>query len=153
LDNVQVVIEQRIHTLEAIPAKTSKVTRISRNDGVALIDYVFRHGSHFSTAASSRRRAFGETEGGRLDDLPNAGVTLSFIGMLRNQQQNASFVVPRGLDLTPRFKQGRAVLLAWSDDFSPTSPLPRFKPTWSHRQTLWRVPVDFQVSPLAENNP
>ena len=153
LDHVQLVIDQRIHSLESIPSKSSKTSRVSRTAGLALIDYVDSHGGQFSTAASSRRRAFGESEGGRLDDLPNAGATLSFIGLLRNNQQHASFVVPRGLDLSPRIKEGRAVLLAWSDDFSPTSPLPRFKPTWSHRQTLWRVPVDFQVAPLAENNP
>ena len=152
LDHVQVVVDQRIYALEKVPAKSSKPTRIARGGGISLPDYVSQHGAGFMTAASSRRRAFGETSGGRLDDLPNAAVTLSFLGLLRSQQPNANFVVPRGLDLTPRFKQGGAVLLAWSDDYSPTSPLPRFKPTWSHKQTLWRVPVDFQVAPLPENN-
>ena len=50
-----------------------------------------------------------------------------------------------GLDLSAVVERGTAILFAWEEDYSPTKPIYQFSPRRTHRNTLWRVPV--QMNP------
>jgi hypothetical protein len=103
-----------------------------------------QHGSRFQQAVQSRHYAFGDAERGRLDDLPNSAMGVSFLSYLgAPEQQAGSFVSPPGLDLSPVLaRDGAAVFLAWASDYSPVPSLRQFTPKRGHRHTLWRMVVE-----------
>ena len=72
---------------------------------------------------------------GRIDDLPNSSMAISFISHLADER----FLTPPGLDLSPLLTQGNAVLLAWEPDYSPIKPINLFPTRRSHKDTLWRI--------------
>src|SRR5207247_4314400 len=111
--------------------------------GTRVSDFVSRYGQTFQGAVSSRQHAFGASESGRIGDLPNSTVAVSFISRMGRQQQNymGNFVAPPGLDLSPVIERGSAVLFAWAADYSPVKPINQFSPRRTHRDTLWRVAV------------
>jgi hypothetical protein len=61
------------------------------------------------------------------------------------QNYMSSFLSPPGLDLSAVVERGTAILFAWEEDYSPTKPIYQFSPRRTHRNTLWRVPV--QMNP------
>lgn len=112
--------------------------------GTELPTFVRQHGSRFQQAVQSRHYAFGDAERGRLDDLPNSAIGVSFLSYLATpEQQVGSFVSPPGLDLSPVLaREGAAVFLAWASDYSPVPSLRQFTPKRSQRHTLWRKVVE-----------
>ncbi len=142
LTNLQFVISGRIVNLGVLGPRQTRTVDVSSEQGTSLGAFVQSHGSQFQNTLSSRRVAFGKTEKGLISDLPNSSVAASFLSQLnRREDMYTSFVAPPGLDLSRVVEQGRAVLLAWAEDYSPIKPMYQFSPRRSHRNTLWRVVV------------
>ncbi len=112
--------------------------------GVELRNFVLQHGSRFQQAVQSRQYAFGDAERGRLDDLPNSAMGVTFLSYLAQPQHQAgTFVSPPGLDLSPVLaREGTAVFLAWASDYTPVPSLRQFTPKRGQRHTLWRAVVE-----------
>jgi hypothetical protein len=146
LTNAQIVIEGRITSLGDLGPKEVKSSLISRSQGVDLRQFVASHSSNFQRAAQSRQHAFGSSESGRIDDLPNASIAASFLSEVSGEgnQPNfmRSFIMPPGLDLSAAVEHGLAVVLAWDDGYSPAKPMFQFTPRRSHRDTLWRIAAE-----------
>jgi hypothetical protein len=129
-----------VQELGDLPAqKTTKFTRPI--GGQALRSFVQSYGSHFSKAVSDRRQAFGGNTV-QISDIPHSTMAASFISQMEPQNQppnNANFIAPQGMDLSPLLERGQAVLLAWAPDYAPAKPLNRFSARRTHRDTLLRV--------------
>ena len=94
LINAQVAIGDYIVSLGDLPANETKTMTISRGQGTSLKNFVSMHAQGFQSAVSSRQRAFGQTESGRITDLPNGSIAASFLSPIL-------FV---GVATTPRFQ-------------------------------------------------
>jgi hypothetical protein len=139
----QLVINGRIIPLGGLAAGQIKTFSVTKNQGTALRDFVQQHGGVFQGAVQQRQRAFGESAGGQIGDLPNASMAASFVRQLARGENryNNNFVAPPGLDLTRVVERGNAVLLAWADDYSPVKPMNPFRSRRNASHTLWRVTV------------
>jgi len=149
LTSTQLVIDGRVIPLGEVPAGQTKTFSPARNQGVALRDFVQRHGAEFQQAVQQRQQAFGSSAGAQIANLPDASMAASFVGQLARGANgyNNSFVAAPGLDLTRVVERGNAVLLAWADDYAPVKPMNQFAPRRAARHTLWRVtiPVNAQM--------
>jgi hypothetical protein len=142
LANVHLVIEDRIVALGELPPRATKTFTVGRGQGVLLRTFVEQQGAGFQGAVRARQRTFAGEESGRIDDLPNACMAVSFLSRLSGPRDSMSrFIEPPGLDLSPVVAHGNAVLLAWAADYSPVKTLRQFSPRRSHHNTLWRVAV------------
>ena len=150
LTNAQIAIEGRIVSLGELPAGETKSSLITRSQGMDLHQFVMTHGSGFQSAVQSRQHAFGASESGRIEDLPNGTVAVSFISQLGGDgnQPNfmRNFIVPPGLDLSSVVEHGSAVVFAWDSGYAPAKPMYQFTPCRSHRDTLWRIAVEVKKS-------
>ena len=148
LINAQVAIGDYIVSLGDLPANETKTMTISRGQGTSLKNFVSMHAQGFQSAVSSRQRAFGQTESGRITDLPNGSIAASFLSQLGGQVNQPgymnNFIVPAGLDLSSVVEHGNAVLFAWDTDYSPAKSMCKFSPRRSHRDTLWRVAANIK---------
>jgi hypothetical protein len=146
--NAQIVIEGRIVTLGNLPAGETKSSLIAKDQGTELRSFVSSHGAGFQSAVQSRQHAFGSSESGRIDDLPNGSIAASFLSQLGGEgnQPNymRNFIAPPGLDLSSVVEHGSAVVFAWDSGYSPAKSLYQFTPRRSHRDTLWRVAVELK---------
>src|SRR5262249_10103972 len=138
---VQIAIGNELFALGELKARESKPFTVSKGGGTPISEFVGRQGQGFQTAVQHRQQAFGSTESGHLDDLPNASVAASFLSLLARQQNYMNFSVTTGLDMSSMLEHGNAVLFAWAGDYSPVQPFYHFTPRRSHRDTLWRVTV------------
>jgi len=146
LTNAQIAVESYLMTLEGelLPNQT-RTFNLSRQKAVRLAEFVSSYGQAFQSAVQSRQRAFGATESGHIIDLPKSTVAASFLSQIAPQQNSmARFVTTPGLDLSSLVEHGSAVVFAWAGDYSPVSPMNRFSPKRTHRDTLWRVAVAVQ---------
>jgi hypothetical protein len=131
--------------LGEVPALEARTFIVSKEKGTSLRDFVFRHGAGFQSAVQARQRTFGGGESGRLDDLPNGTMAVSFLSRMGGSQDSMNrFITPPGLDLSFVLEHGNAVLLAWAGDYSPVKTLRQFTPRRSQKNTLWRVAVPVQ---------
>ena len=77
----------------------------------------------------------------------------SFISQIRDSQasqqpyNNANFLAPQGMDLSPLVDRGDAVLLAWAADYSLVKPMNRFAARRTRRDTLLRIAAQIKDSP------
>ena len=145
--SAQLVVGDLVLPLGELPAGQSKTFSVARSDGSSLGEFVRSHGQGFQHAVQQRQYAFGQSSGGQLSDLPNAGMAASFVTQLGGGQNNQTFVVPPGLDLSRVVEHGNGVLLAWVPDYAPVKSLNQFKPRRESRNTLWRVPVALGSKP------
>ncbi len=145
LTDMRVVVADYVMRLGEVPANETKTYKVSKGDGTPLRDFAFGYGSSFQTAVTSRQRAFGSSEGGRIQDPPSAAVAASFMShMARGVNYVNSFITPPGLDMSSVVEHGSAVVFAWAGDYSPVKAMHRFSPKRSHRDTLWRIAVPVQ---------
>ncbi|PYJ06105.1 MAG: hypothetical protein DME25_07205 [Verrucomicrobia bacterium] len=143
LTNAHIVLDDEVMALGDVPANESKTVTVSRAQGTPLREFVHTYGQQFHRAVGARQKAFGES--GRVEDLPNSAMAASFISqMSRQENYGGDFIAPPGLDLSSVVEHGQAVVLAWGADYSPIQPIYKFSPRRTHRQTLWRVPVQVQ---------
>ena len=142
LTHLQLAIGDRIIPVGEVAEFQTKTFTVSRDQGLLIQNFVRDHGSNFQTAIGSRRQAFGSAQNAQLSDLPNSSVAASFLSQLGQMQNYVSgFLSPPGLDLSVVVARGSAILFAWEEDYSPTKPICQFSPRRTHRNTLWRVPV------------
>lgn len=127
-------------TVGDCPANQSKTYTVSRSSARQLQDFVGSESAGFAQVTMSRRSALGSSERGQISDLPDASMAASFIS-LSGATPYGRFASSPGLDLTRTVEHGEAVLLAWSDHFTPESAMNQFTPRRSDRHTLWRCPV------------
>lgn len=137
LTNARLAVGDRFIALGDLPARQTKTFKLPRNQGELLRDFVQSRAGGFQNASQSRQQAFGSSGSGRILDLPNSSMAVSFISNLSQER----FISPPGLDLSPLLDQGNAVLLAWEDGYSPVKPLNQFAARRGHKDTLWRVSV------------
>jgi hypothetical protein len=142
LNTLHLVIGGRLVELTAVPAGQSKTFTVQRTQGQALGDFVRQRTSGFQEASNSRRRAFGSTSSGRIADVPNSTLAVSFISY--GDQWN--FNCPPGMDLSVLADQGNAILLAWESDFSPIQPINQFPTRRNHKDTLWRMAIPLNTA-------
>ncbi len=138
LTGLLLVQERDVQRVGDVPAKQTRTFNVVRRQGLEWSDYFAREGAKFGSAVMGRQRAFGGNQQSRLDNLPEAAAALSFISLASERQQHQTFVAPPGLDLVPNVRRGSAILVAWSEGYSPVPPLQQFKPKRSQRHTLWR---------------
>jgi hypothetical protein len=150
LSNAQIVIEDRIFGLGDLAANQSKTFTVARERGVLLTEFLAGHGARFTGAVQGRKQAFGSTQGGRIDDLPNASIAASFlslVGYAPNQvgqvvnlpSMYSRFISPPGLDVSPVVERGGAMFFAWAGGYSPVKAINQFSPRRFHQNTLWRA--------------
>jgi hypothetical protein len=147
LSPVRLVIGDIAYDLGEIPAATNKTFKLPGHQGESLGNFVGSHTGGFQDAVQQRQYAFGNSRGGRIEDLPGSSMALSFlsVGGLGN------FETTPGLDLSSLPEQGEAVLLAWETDYSPVKPINQFPTRRSHKDTLWRVAVP--INPATATSP
>jgi hypothetical protein len=140
--DVQIVIDKLVYRLADIPASQTKSFQLTSNQGMELRQFVSSHGHGFQNAVQQRQNAFGGTESGRIEDLQNSSVAVSFISQL-DQHENymGSFLTPPGLDLSAEADRGAAILFAWAENYSPVKPLYQIPPKRAHKNTLFRIPI------------
>lgn len=142
ISDAHVVIENRIFSLGQIAASESKTFHVNSEQGTGLTNFVAGHSHNFQGILQSRQSAFGTTEHGRIDDLPNTTLAASFLSQVENQENwMSTFVSPPGLDMSAEVARGAAVLFAWAEDYSPVKPLYPSKPARSHKYTMFRLPL------------
>jgi hypothetical protein len=147
LSPARLVIGDIVYDLGQIPALTNKTFNLPGHQGEALDNFVRTRAGGFQDAVQQRQYAFGNSSGGRIEDLPGSSMALSFLstGGLQN------FETTPGLDLSSLPEQGQAVLLAWETDYSPVKPINLFPTRRSHKDTLWRVAIP--INPAAATSP
>ncbi|MDB6020340.1 MAG: hypothetical protein JWQ04_197 [Pedosphaera sp.] len=137
LSNARLVIGSRIVELGELPARQTKTFPVKKEQGTPLRDFVSGQAGNFQNASSARQQAFGSSGGGRIGDLPNSSIAISFISNMAGER----FISPPGLDLSRVVEQGNAVLLAWESDYSPIKPLNNFPSRRGRTDTLWRLAI------------
>lgn len=141
---VRVFVGDRTFEIGTLVANESRTLTVRHDDGMSVNRFVQDHSNRFESAAQSRRRNFGDSGTGRIDDKPNASMAISLLSILSRDGAGANenqMVAPPGWDLAPSLRRGDAVILAWQGDHSPTPPIRRFDPRYEHRDTLWRLAV------------
>ena len=137
LNDARIVIGDRIMSLGNLTAGQMKKFTLPRDGGNLLQDFVRSHANNFQGASDRRQQAFGSSGAGRINDLTNSCVAVSFVSRMDGER----FVTPPGMDLSPLLERGNAVFLAWEADFSPVKPMNQFATRRSRKDTLWRMSV------------
>ncbi len=144
LSNARLAIGDRIVDIGDLAANQTKTLQITSGQGTPLRDFVSGLAANFQGASQSRQQAFGSSGGGRIADLPNSTMAVSFISNMAQER----FISPPGLDMSPLLDQGNAVLLAWESDYSPIKPLNQFSTRRGQKNTLWRISVPINAGSL-----
>jgi hypothetical protein len=140
LSNIRLTIKGQIYDLGEVPANQSRqFTKATATSASPLGDFVSRTANMFENIVQSRRSAFGGSESGRINNLPDASEALSFLAYRRNVNEYYNFVAPPALDLSAAAEQDNAILVAWTANHSPTRPLNQFNARHSFAHTLWRM--------------
>ena len=147
LSPARLVIGDTVYDLGEIPALTNKTFKLPGHQGEPIGTFVGTHGNGFQDAVQQRQYAFGNSRGGRIEDLPGSSMALSLL----SAGGFANFETTPGLDLSSLPEQGEAVLLAWETDYSPVKPINQFPTRRSHKDTLWRVAVP--INPATATSP
>jgi hypothetical protein len=144
ISSPRVVIGEYVLALGDVEPGAAKTFNISKDKAVGLRDFLNQHAQSFQSAVNNRRAAFGSGESGRISDLPEATLAVSFTSQIEARQQFMSYIQPPGLDLSPELSRGEAILFAWAPDVSPVKPMNQFSPRRVHRNTMWRVAAAVQ---------
>ncbi len=136
----QLAVGKALYRLGEIPAGQTKTFILKASDAIELEAYVQQAAPGFLQAVQQRQHAFGQSQGGQLNDLPSGCVAASFLRQAGGQSYD-SFVVPAGMDVSRPLEHGGAVLLAWVQDFSPIKPMNQFTPKRGFKHTFFRVPI------------
>jgi len=104
-------------------------------------------GRRFQDAVNTRNRAFGDTEGGRIDPVLMNIITCSFPALLRTGENQAGplvadFSSSGGLDLSAHAERGGTVLFLLAEDHAPIPSTGLFEPQLGQARTLYRIPLE-----------
>ena len=145
ISDAQLAIDSYLLPLGELPAKQTKTFNLGKQQGMRIRDFVNRHGHSFHSAVQSRQRAFGADESGRVSDLTNSTVAVSFISEMSGSENHmGQFLTPPGLELSSVLERGHAVLFAWSPNYSPIRAINQFSPKRTQQNTMWRIAVPVQ---------
>ena len=96
----------------------------------------------FKNAVNVRNRAFGDTEGGRIEpELMNL-VASSFPALLESKNSVASFNSSGGIDLSAHAERGGTVLFLLAEDHAPIPSTGLFETKLGRVRTLYRIPIN-----------
>ncbi len=141
-----------------------KTVALNRGGGSSLRDFVVNQAGVLQNAVNQRQQQFGSDMAGRIEDAFGGATAASFIALngdyaQQNNQQNqfngsyqGNFVTAPGFDLSPQIRRGDAVVLAWLPDQTLVTPLNKFSPFHSKKDTLLRF-VILQNSPVSASSP
>ncbi len=141
LTNVKLVFEGQVLELGEVPAGQIRKFDLPRT-GSSVQNFVQSRGNQFMSAAQQRQHAFGNNASAQIADLPGSAMAASFISQVQPSSRyggSYNFITPPRFDLSPLLRRGDAVLLAWVPNHSPVSPINRFSPRRTHRDTLLRI--------------
>jgi hypothetical protein len=148
LTNVRLVIKGRVHDLGDVAAgQLRQFTERDTRNATMLADFVNRHGNMFESVVNQRRSAFGASEGGRLNDLPDASQAVSFLASRQARNNYNNFQILPTLDLSAAAEQNNAILLAWAGGHAAAKPLNQFAPRRTAVNTLWRMTLPLPSKP------
>lgn len=144
LRNTHLAVGNRIVPTGEIKPRQVTTIKVQPQQGITVRDFVWQHGQNFQNAVQSRQQAFGQAERGRIDDLPNAAITASFLSQMRPQTQQYNnygfnFISPPGLDLSASLTPGQAIFMAWDADYAAARPVRQFTTKRVQKNTFWRV--------------
>jgi hypothetical protein len=151
IPETQLIIGGRYYVLGDIT--NGKKTTFPRNSGSMLQNYVQGHVNNFAHVVQQRQSQFGGTEGGRITDIFNSTVTVSFLDLAQttgdtsqpwNPTYWSRFVTSPGFDLTSLMQRGDAILVAWMPDDTIVPTINKFSPRYSKKNTVLRVVVPVQ---------
>lgn len=141
LANLKLIIAGRIIDLGELEAGKTRQLTVQDNQGVALGEFVRRTSQGFVDAARSRQQAFGGNTSGRITEVQDSCLALSFLSEGEKEQKNFELLEPPGLDLAPAMNHGQAIVVGWSANFSPVKGMNLFSPRRSQKDTMWRLSV------------
>ncbi len=137
LQNVTLVVADRVYDLGSIAAKQDKEFSRSVAEGLEIHAMISGEGGEFTQVVQSRQQAFGSTGKSHINDVLRGLKAVTFISEIDEQR----FVVPPGLDLSAMVGNDRALVMAWETNYSPIEPMNKFSPRRSAKNTLWRLSV------------
>jgi hypothetical protein len=146
LEALRLVCADRVFELGTLGPKEQRTLSLRWDQGRDLTDWVVSTGGNYQNVVQSRRRAFGSTTGGRLDDMAGGTLVASFISELGRQGSSARFQAPSGVDLSDSMA-GNAVLLAYAPGHAPVAPMKDFSTVRSTVNTVWRLAVPLNTQP------
>ncbi|MEW6156950.1 MAG: hypothetical protein AB1813_05920 [Verrucomicrobiota bacterium] len=140
LKEARIVIEGWVFELEELPPQQIKTFQLDRNKGMALKNFIERHGSDFSNKVEQRRQVLGSDVQGRLEDSALVGTVASFASLLSPyQERQRGFVSPAGFDLTHLAYRGDTILFALAENESLVKSMRQFNPPRQQKHTLLRI--------------
>jgi hypothetical protein len=142
--NMQMAVEGSLYSLGSLASKETKTFKLTKGQGTPIESFVQQYGGGFQNVVNSRRQAFGSADSGRIDNVQDSTIAVSFLSKLPIGGQGMygnNFLSAPGLDVSSALEHGNAVLFAWTGDFSPVPPLYQFTPRRSHKDTMWRIAV------------
>jgi hypothetical protein len=146
MEALRLVCAQRVFDLGTLAAKEKRAVSLRWDQGRPLSEWINSTGGNYQNVVQSRRRAFGSTTGGRLDDQAGGTLVASFISQLSQQTSGARFEAAPGMDLS-RAIEGAAVLLAYAPGQAAAPPMKDFAATRSSVNTVWRLAVPWTAQP------
>jgi hypothetical protein len=146
LNDVRLALQGKFYNLGELAANQSKqFTFDTGREGTVFRQFVDQARLQFINAIQSRRQALGQDV--RLSKTFENAIAVSLVSRPEDfVQNNQFFLAPRGMDVSPLLDRGDAVLFAWAADHSVTSPIHRFTPRRTHRDTLLRLAIPVTVN-------
>ncbi|MGI8966517.1 MAG: hypothetical protein ACR2H1_10585, partial [Limisphaerales bacterium] len=131
-----------IYNVGKFAANEKKEFKLKPKSSRKLHDFVTSNARAAGLNAHYRRSAFGENNVSTNFNIPLSAIAGSFGSQLGGAENSYERCIsPGGIDLSKFAEKGDWILLAWVADYSPTTPLNRFKPQRSHRDTLLRCVI------------
>ncbi len=143
LSNAMAVIEGRVSRLGVVAPKSTSSFSVTRGSGQSVDEFVTQCSSMFHMAVQSRRQSFGGS--GHIENLPDASAAASFLSHVSGDEGGwTRFTSPPGLDLSREVTPENAIIMAWSDGYSPIKPMRQFTSRRTHENTFWRLVTPIQ---------
>jgi len=149
LTHVRLVVDGNVYQLGDIPPRQAKqFAKANLAPFERLGSFVAQHGQEFQNAIQSRRSAFGGSDSGHLDNLPDCTMAASFVAHLNDEGNYNTILGSPSFDLSAAAEQGNAILLAWGEGQTPMKkPVNQFTPRRKQVNTLWRMTLPMQSNP------
>jgi len=147
IPQAQLIVDGRVFNLGDLTKGAQR--NVSRNSGSLLPSVVQNQANNFAQIVQQRQSQFGG-QGGHIDDVFNATVAVSFLGLAQTSGDPSQpwmqgywnrFVTSRGVDLAPLMQRGDAILMAWLPDDTLVPTINKFTPRYSKKNTVLRVAV------------
>lgn len=151
LKEVRLVVDDRVFAVGDVEGASSRTFEaISTGTGTRVLEFVNQHAGQFQQAVQQRQRAFGDSSGQRIANVPLASMAASFLSKKQERatppQQFDHFIMPSRFEMSEMVDRGQAVLLAWDEGKPLIAPLNQFNPRRGSTQTLLRLAVPVEAA-------